>query len=267
MEFSPFVHTDLENLKEFEPPGWGDLVPRFERYLSAPVYNPVKLSQDGKMIAIGTSIFHKDTAWLATIIVHPEHRNNGFGKSITQYLLNNIDREIFQTIYLDATDSGFPVYRKLGFELETEYTHLKAGPEIVDFFVSDAISFYTEKYRQKIYELDHRVSGEDRSQLLSEHLLSTSIYTTEGNDLKGFYMPAFGEGLIVAENIIAGIELMKCRLISKQIAIFPAVNKQAMTFLSLHGFQQFRISRRMLLGRKRQWHPDKIYNRISGQLG
>lgn len=266
MDFNSFSHTDLKNLKDFEPPGWGDLVPRFERYLGAPIYNPVKLSVDGKMVAIGTSIFLKDSAWLATIIVHPEHRNKGFGKSITKYLIDNINREKFQTIYLDATESGFPVYRKLGFDLETEYAHLKAGPEIFNFTVSEAVQFFTEKLRQKIFDLDRMISGEDRSLLLSEHLFSTSVYI-DGSNLQGFYMPAFGEGLIVADNSVAGIELMKCRLLSKQIAICPAVNQNALSFLNEHGFEQFRISRRMILGRKRTWYPEKIYNRISGQLG
>jgi GNAT superfamily N-acetyltransferase len=57
------------------------------------------------------------------IIVHPDHRGRGYGKAITQALLDRIDRTRYRTVYLDATDMGFPVYQSLGFVEEVRYGH------------------------------------------------------------------------------------------------------------------------------------------------
>lgn len=266
MQFSTFETTDLAFLKDFEPPGWGDLVPRFEYFLASPVCYPLKLVADNKMVAIGTSIMHRNTAWLACIIVHLDYRNKGLGKLITQQLIANIDTKRYETIYLDATDLGYPVYKKLGFELDAEYAHLKTDIAFYEGHTSECVVSFDEKFRSQLYALDQQVSGEGRSVVLDEHIAASKIYLHKAS-LQGFYMPTLGDGLIVAHTPYAGIELMKCRLQTQKFAILPLDNAIAIDFLEKQHFYPVRIGRRMFLGKKRTWQPQNLYNRISGQLG
>lgn len=144
MKFEDFTLNDLDQLPSLEPPNWGSLTPRFLRFIQSEHCSPVKLTLDGHAIGVGTTIRHEDTAWLACIIVHPDHRNKGLGKLITEHLINSLDRNLYQSIYLIATELGYPVYKKLGFELEKEYVHLKSEEERPESEISPK-SFLTKK--------------------------------------------------------------------------------------------------------------------------
>jgi N-acetylglutamate synthase-like GNAT family acetyltransferase len=266
MEFEPLNYSDLVHLKEFEPPNWGDLVPRFKYCIDSAFCEPIKLMNAGKLLAIGTTILHKDSAWLASIIVHPDHRNNGYGSKITRKLIETIDKKKYSTIYLDATELGYPVYTKIGFELETTYAHLKADKNISGLQLSDAVISYKGKYLQQILKLDKNISCESRQNIITENLVTAKVYISNDR-VTGFYMPSLGNGLIIAENDMAGIELVKYRLENNYFAILPSANEAAINFLKNNNLVQFRISRRMYIGNKRAWQGNRIYNRISGQLG
>ncbi len=217
-------------------------------------------------MAVGTTILHENTAWLATIIVHPAHRNKGIGKAITQTLIDSIDRRTFQTIYLDATELGYPVYKKLGFEVETVYNHYK--PVTIPQFTKPSASLidYDPEYKKPVLMLDRLISGERRHLVLLEHIVHTKIFIHQ-EKLQGFYMPTLGDGLIIATNPLAGLALMECRFKDRQNAAFPENNTSAANFLKDLGYTPFRTSRRMILGKHRKVHLQSFYNRISGQLG
>jgi N-acetylglutamate synthase-like GNAT family acetyltransferase len=266
MIFETFGHSDLNNLKEFEPPGWGDLVPRFSHFIQHSFCQPLKLTKGGKTVGIGTSIFHEDTAWLACIIVHPDHRNKGLGHTITQKLIDDTHRQQFETIYLDATDLGYPVYKKLGFEVQTQYSHFKLLQPLPAIEGSGLVSSAGEKYREQIFQLDRDVSGEGRQMTLAEHISSSLVYQVDDR-LEGFYMPTLDNGLIVAATERAGLELMRYRLRDKDFAVLPVDNKPAIAYLHQNNLHHLRNSRRMILGKHRQTQLQHLYNRISGQLG
>ncbi|MEO6490499.1 MAG: GNAT family N-acetyltransferase [Ferruginibacter sp.] len=266
MQIEPLEQPDLIHLKEFEPPDWGDLVPRFKYCIESSFCHPVKMKVGNKTIAIGTTILHRDSAWLASIIVHPDHRNKGFGKAITRQLIDSINTNIHSTISLDATDLGFPVYNKLGFKLETIYAHLKSESNITGLQLSKKIVPFEQKYLQQMLDLDVKISAEYRQDTVCEHLDKCKLYVNRDR-VEGFYLATLGNGLIVAENDTAGSELIKFRLENNYYAILPSENTTAIELLVNNNLRQFRISRRMFIGKKREWRSDGIYNRISGQLG
>lgn len=76
-----------------------------------------------------------------------------------------------------------------------------------------------------------------------------------------------GDGLIIADEPEAGIELMKFRLQSEADAIFPAENKAAFEFCLNINANHLKSSIRMRLGKKRIRLPENLYNRIGGQIG
>ncbi len=266
MRIESLQYSDFDHLKEFEPPGWGDLIPRFKYCMDKPFCNPQKLIISGKTVAIGTSIMHKDSAWLASIIVHPDFRSNGYGTVFTKKLIDTINRKQYTTIYLDATDLGYPVYKKIGFELETTYSHFKSAEPVKGQRLSEAVIPFRNEFTEQVFKLDQQISCENRQDTLGDHLSVAHVYLEKGR-VEGFLMPSLGNGLIIAENDIAGIALMKYRLENNYYAVLPSANKAAIHFLEQTQLVHFRFSRRMYLGKKRVWKGERIYNRISGQLG
>lgn len=265
MRFEPFEAKDLSYIEEFQPPNWGDLHPRFSSFLMSPHCQPIKLVVQNTTVAIGTNINHEDSAWLACIITHPEHRNKGYGQLITRQLIDNIDRNRYSTIYLEATDMGFPVYLKLGFEIETLYDHYKRA-DTDPAALAENIYAYEPSFRKDLLQLDYDVSGENRLNSLEAHLEKASLYLADGS-LKGYYLPTLMDGHIIATTVSAGTTLMQQRISERAFATVPRENEAGQTFLLNNGFDYLRTSRRMFLGKKRPVAFERIYNRVSGQLG
>jgi len=264
MDFLPFTTNDIPILLELQPEGWDNLTPIFNYYLRSDFCYPVKIVIDDKIIGTGVSIIHDDVAWLAHIIVHKDYRNKGIGKQVTQYLVDAIPTHC-KTIYLIATDMGEPVYKKLGFIAEADYAFLNNG-NFGEFTEPENVKPFEEKYESEILAIDKAASGENRGMHFSGHLQDSFVYVTN-NKVEGSYLPAFGNGLIVATNPTAGIELMKLRSKRSDTFILPNDNKAAIDCLIQHNYNLFRIAKRMRLGTERPWQPENIYNRVSGQIG
>jgi GNAT superfamily N-acetyltransferase len=266
MTLSPFTTADIPYLPLLQPEGWHDIVPVHRFYTAAPFCYPVKITLANEVVGVGTTIMHHDTAWLAHIIVHPEYRNKGIGKYITQSLINSIDSRLCKTIYLIATALGEPVYEKLGFETETEYLFYKDLKADKKFHPSTCILPYTQNFHEQIQLMDQRISGENRL-FHFENRLATAFVYTANNRVEGYYIPDFHEGLIIAASSEAGTALMQQRLITKDHAAFPINNTAAITCMSIQGFEPFKTAKRMRLGEIREVDYSKIFNRIAGSIG
>jgi len=267
MQVLPFESKDIEKLSELQPEGWDDIKLPFQYYLSHRGFcTPLKFVIDEIIAGTGTCVFHKDVAWLAHIIVHVDYRNRGLGKLITDTLVNRVKLHPYKTISLIATDLGEPVYRKVGFETDTEYLFYKNEDQKQHEGDSEFISRFEKKHLEDILELDKRVSGEDRSQRLLEFIDDSFVFR-RNSKTEGYFFPSFGDGLIIASNATAGIELMKLRNKSKNMAVLPVDNKEALGFLEQNNFKHYRTAKRMTLGEKRKWLPQMLFNRVSGQIG
>ena len=181
-------------------------------------------------------------------------------------MIENIDRTRYKSIYLDATEYGFPVYKKLGFEVEAEYIHLRRNQEISRFPLSECIVPFDKTYCEQLFNLDELVSGEKRSGVLNDFLANSSLYVLD-SQVQGFYIPDWGEGPVIAANPTAGTELLKLRMQQFDTAVLPAANQEAIRFLEKNQYKVYKTSKRMFLGQKIAWQGSLVFNWISGQLG
>ncbi|MHA4843949.1 GNAT family N-acetyltransferase [Flavitalea antarctica] len=276
LEIHPLVKEDLHLLAALQPEGWGSILPAHEIYLQSSCSFPLKFTEDDNLVGLGTTIIHHDSAWLAHIIVHPGMRKKGIGKLITKTLMDVAFSSHCDLLSLIATDLGEPVYSKLGFETDTEYVFYKAGetkgvgqqplPKQTDSLsLHDHIEPYQPGFKAELLALDKQVSGEDRALYLQDHLDHGILYF-DNRVLEGFYLPSAGEGMISATTSTAGITLMELRK-TKDVFIFPVDNIIARQYCERKHLYPFRTAKRMVLGKRRQWHPEWIYNRIGGNLG
>lgn len=266
MKIEDVQNKDIDKLKELQPETWTDIRPYFYFYSGSDFCQALKITDKEKIVAVGTNIQHKDSAWLAHIIVHPDHRNKGLGLKMASALIEDLHSERFKTIYLDATDMGYPVYKKLGFEVETEYIHLN-GKHVDQYLIEpSAVIPYHTKYKEELLALDRLISAEDRVRVLENHLASAILYVS-GGKLQGAYFPFLLDGFVLAQTVEAGTELMKLRMRTKYNARFPMDNHACTDFLVKHGYEISGSSKRMILGEKRNWNGKGIFHRISGGLG
>ncbi|HTE23112.1 GNAT family N-acetyltransferase [Flavitalea sp.] len=282
LEIHPLGKEDLHLLPALQPEGWGSIMPAHVMYLKSSCCFPLKFTNDDKLVGIGTTIVHHDSAWLAHIIVHPAERQKGIGQLITKTLMDVALSRHCDLLSLIATDLGEPVYTGLGFKTDTEYLFFKevrfketgfkeARPKPLpeqpgNLKQPDNIEPYQPAFKAELLALDKHVSGEERTVYLQDHLDQGMVYFNN-EVLEGFYLPAAGEGIISAGTSSAGIALMEFRIKTKDVCIFPVDNINARQYFERNHFEPFRTAKRMVFGKKRTWHPELIYNRIGGNLG
>ena len=93
-------------------------------------------------------------------------------------------------------------------------------------------------------------------------------FNEDGLNISGFFLPEFGEGLIIADNVRAGIELLKMKHSIKRCnTVLPQENKAAIEFLIHNGFHKYSTVSRMILGEDIAWQPNLIFSRVGGYYG
>ncbi len=259
-------HMDRDALTSLQPFDWSDIIPHFQFYLNSPFCRPMCLRIDKKILAIGALIYHRDTVWLAHIITHPQHRNQGLGSQMTSGLIDQINRKKYPTIYLIATDLGYPVYKKLGFVVEGLYNHLDGKKTAISPILQNEVKAVRENETAALLLFDKHITGEDRADILQPHVQHALVFHSN-NQITGTYFPTFGEGFISALNHEAGQKLMEARLQHKDEAVLPVENETGLQLLLKHDFSITKTSRRMRLGKERIWQPKRMFNRVSGQIG
>ncbi len=266
MIFEKIINQDLDFLGSLQPEGWGDIIPAFKFYLEFPFCFPVKTKVNEKIAGIGAAIILKDTAWLAHIIVNHENRKQGIGGAITAHLLDITREQGCKTVSLIATDLGRPVYQKIGFTDQEDYVFYEREAPLESGNPSADIAICREEHRAGILELDRALSGENREQLLEPKLGGSFVHQSNGK-IDGYYIPDLGEGLVMADNERAGLDLLKLKLSRSNKNVLPAGNSRGMAFMLENGFKETKLAKRMVWGQRFGWQPEKMFGRIAGNLG
>jgi ribosomal protein S18 acetylase RimI-like enzyme len=146
--------------------GWNQTQADWERMLA--------LSPEGAFVAeyraqpcatAVTTSYGTRTAWIGMLMVHSDFRRRDIGSSMMRHCIEHLRAKGIESIKLDASDLGRPVYLKLGFEDERPvYRYSGARPD-VSSDVSDARPLAPELWNN-ISECDKVAFGADRLPLL-----------------------------------------------------------------------------------------------------
>jgi GNAT superfamily N-acetyltransferase len=226
----------------------------------------VKVIIKSRIVGIGSGISLGKTAWLAHIIVDPEFRKRGIGSFIVEQLLDSLKKSGCETVSLIATELGYPIYRKAGFVEQTEYVFFGREEPLKDYCRPENIVQLANTNIDDLLNLDKEISGEDRKRLLTDNLEGCHVYQSNGKNI-GYYLPELGEGLIIADNMEAGIELMRFKYAASDKGVLPVENREGIAFFKENGFVETRKAKRMILGKAFPWRPSNIFSRIGGNFG
>jgi len=255
--------NDLPKIHHLQPDEWEDIIPWFRFYCNNPFCHPVVAEDNHAIIGIGTAISNGNSGWLAQIIVEENHRGKGIGYAITKHLIQTLQLSGAGTIHLIATEMGFPLYVKMGFQKITEYAFFR-GTWNNEYHRHPNIRPFKKTDLALITELDQKVSGENRMPMLEKFSTNILVYE-KNNHISGYFFQDFGEGMIIASDQEAGIELLKLKLQSGKIkTVIPVENKSCISFLKGIGFEHYNSAQRMIHGSDFHWKPECIYSRAGG---
>ena len=267
LEIRKIRKDEISLLHEIQPPGWNnDLGKVYTLHYGREYFYPIIALINTEIVGTGVATVNDSATWLGNIIVRENYRNKGIGCAITKHLIDFSNTKGNDTIILTASELGLPVYTKLGFEHDTYYQFFKSSNEIKIDSVSKSISPIVKSDYDKIIELDYSISGERRVKLLASTLGTGYKYMED--KIGGYYLPDFGNGLILANSEIAGIELLKYRFSRDSSSIcVPETNMAAIDFLKSLGLDQYLEAPRLFLNKNVNWNPQKVFSRGCGYLG
>ena len=82
---------------------------------------------------------------------------------------------------------------------------------------------------------------------------------------KAYFIPDLGDGVILADNNISGIELLRIKhTLKKCMTVLPAENQAGNNFFIENGFELHNHAYRMVLGNEVNWKPQSVFCRIGG---
>lgn len=123
----------------------------------------------GRIIGTATALNHSGkVAWIGMVLVDKPMRGLGAGKMLMTEIIRNLDK--VESVKLDATPAGQPLYKNLGFL--DEYTICRmTSPSLKSIeyrYQGDKPKKITNEWLQKVIDLDASVFGAGRGYLMSK---------------------------------------------------------------------------------------------------
>lgn len=266
MEIRRLQEQEISMAQEILPGSWGsDLSSLFVKNMNNKSFQPLAAFKKGEIAAFGQAFIFDKTAWLGNISVKSGFRNQGIGSLLTGELIDFCWSRGVKSINLIATEMGERLYRKLGFTDDTVYLFYQ-GVCYED--ISSSIKKIEPDDQCSILDINYMVTGEIRDSLLNEYLPGGYKYISDDNEITGFFLPDFGNGLILAMNNEAGNELLKFKHQNKTgITVLSEENENGVNFLQDMNFTKINRSKRMYLGEYTRWYPENTFCRGTTYTG
>ncbi|MBI2685445.1 MAG: GNAT family N-acetyltransferase [Acidobacteria bacterium] len=104
--------ADCMRLKEAA--GWNQTPADWRALLAAAPEGCFGVEAVGRVVASATAVAHGGIGWIGMVLTDPAYRGKGLATALLEHSLRYLDDRV-ETVKLDATAQGEPLYRKLGF--------------------------------------------------------------------------------------------------------------------------------------------------------
>src|SRR5438445_6279395 len=99
--------------------GWNQTVEDWAMLIELAPEGCFGIEADGWLVSTTTLVrYGQRLAWIGMVLTNAEYRGRGFARRLLAEALDRADSMGVETVKLDATDQGRPLYEKLGFEPE-----------------------------------------------------------------------------------------------------------------------------------------------------
>ncbi|MCS6849534.1 MAG: GNAT family N-acetyltransferase [Gemmataceae bacterium] len=217
--------------------------------------------EHGLVVGTVTACRFGPVAWIGLVLVDAAYRRRGIATALMEHALTYLVDGRVETVRLDATPLGRPVYEKLGFVAEYELTRYEGvWPKGADPALSP-VEAADRAFWPELAAWDRAATATDRLPLLdrlfTEQPTAVRLLRGQGT-VEGFSAGRPGRlawqvGPCVARDEAAGILLLRDAL-SRQAgqSVFldvPTANEAARRFLEEHGWRPQRMLLRMRRGK------------------
>ena len=144
---------------------WNQTLSDWRRFLDLEPDGCFVAEQDGEPVGTTTTCVFDTVAWIAMVLVDTAARGQGIGTRLVDHALAELDRRGIQSVRLDATALGRPIYENLGFVAQYELLRMEGTTWQVDRSPTNAAPV-TRARLDEVIALDALATGTDRRRLL-----------------------------------------------------------------------------------------------------
>ncbi len=149
-----------------EQAGWNQTADDWRMLIDLAPEGCLAIEVEGELAATTTLLcYGRRLAWIGMVLTKESYRGRGFARRLLTLALSLADQTEIETVKLDATDQGRPLYEKMGFRSE----------QAVERWTRPGTGHATgtkvrigERPAENWRMADHRAFGADRSELLEK---------------------------------------------------------------------------------------------------
>src|SRR5436309_3689849 len=99
--------------------GWNQTPEDWQMLIGLEPHNCFAVEADGRLVSTTTLLcYSQRLAWIGMVLTSANYRGRGFARRLLAAALDRADSLGIETVKLDATDDGKPIYEKFGFNAE-----------------------------------------------------------------------------------------------------------------------------------------------------
>lgn len=242
--------------------GWNQTAEDWRMLLDLAPEGCFGIDADDRLVATATLVcYGRDLAWIGMVLTDSNYRRRGFARKLLQHTIDRADDLHVESLKLDATDQGQPLYEKLGFRREQRIERWwRAG--------GGTVHESRGRVESRSLDDDRSAFGTDRAQLVQALQARGRIYA----EADGFCLSRPGRranyiGPCVSRSASAAREFIEwCAGPESYWDILPQ-NVAALEIATDLGFSAQRKLLRMVRGRDLRGREEWIYGIAGFELG
>jgi GNAT superfamily N-acetyltransferase len=264
IEIRLLIESDIPSAMRLkEAAGWNQTEADWRRLLLLEPNGCFGAVKDGRLIGTTTTTTYDQLAWIGMVLVEPQHRRQGIAAKLMNVALDYVNGRA-ETIKLDATALGQPVYEKFGFEVESEVERWSGTGNSTGRETRGAAPTDHEIVRD-LLNLDRFAFNADRSKLMEKLVEDTCVppvlIRAADGALNGYALARSGANKTYIGPVVANyphlVETLLDRMLSQlpKRGVYIDINRECIVdtrVLSDRGFVKERDLIRMVKGGRGQ---------------
>jgi GNAT superfamily N-acetyltransferase len=243
-----------------EDAGWNQTEDDWRMLLRLSPENCFGIDADGVLVATATLIcYGRDLGWIGMVLTNRAHQRRGFARTLLLHTIARADQFGIESLKLDATDQGQPLYETLGFRVEQP---------VERWWRRGSDSGGAGPRPANLPNLDPTAYGTDRSQLLQALTERSELYANSD----GFCLARPGRranyiGPCVSQSPESARKSIEASASKESFWDLLPQNHAALKIAKELGFSPQRKLIRMVRGRDLRGREDWIYAIAGFELG
>ncbi len=229
-----------------------------QQYLELQPDGVFVVMDNDKVVGFGAALDYKTFAYIGLMSVQPTAQKRGVGRLLMDTLLAWLAKRGCQTVLLDASLAGAPLYLQYNFVEDDKTLDMRqAQNRVIPFTHSKSVSFLKDVDFSQLVAFDAACFGASREALLGSYYekLSKRVFVTRGSngEITGYLIaqartigPWVARSTKDAEQLLA--HALTLTYTAKPIIFVSARNADALTLLAQYGFVQARSLSHMRKG-------------------